>query len=177
MRIVTRHVKGHTYYEVREARWVDGKKKWRTVVQLGRFSDPVEALAHFEQAYFDARKAKKWPPFSDAERKAWNRVWEIASLRIAKPYPTYTPRVLRELHRWQLWEERERLRLRRERLMTPIDRQLRVLGLRQPVTLERIKTAYRNKAREHHPDHGGSDEAMARVNDAYEWLMEIYPMC
>ena len=42
----------------------------------------------------------------------------------------------------------------------------RVLGLKLPVTKEQINTAYRVKAMAAHPDHGGSNEAMAALNEA-----------
>jgi hypothetical protein len=42
-----------------------------------------------------------------------------------------------------------------------------VLHLTEDAPLEVIIAAYRALAQLHHPDHGGSDEAMARINDAY----------
>lgn len=43
----------------------------------------------------------------------------------------------------------------------------RVLGLsEQPVTEDEVNTAYRARAKHCHPDHGGSDEAMAELNRA-----------
>jgi hypothetical protein len=37
---------------------------------------------------------------------------------------------------------------------------------------EAIQAAYRRKSRECHPDHGGSNEAMAKINTAYENLVD-----
>lgn len=46
------------------------------------------------------------------------------------------------------------------------------LGIKPTATPEQIKAAYRKKSRENHPDHGGSTEAMAAVNDAYAVLSD-----
>lgn len=47
-----------------------------------------------------------------------------------------------------------------------------VLGVSQTATAEEIAAAYRAKARECHPDHGGDAKAMARVNLAWSKLKE-----
>jgi curved DNA-binding protein CbpA len=41
-----------------------------------------------------------------------------------------------------------------------------ILGVHPGASPEDIKTAYRRKARQHHPDHGGSDEMMKQINAA-----------
>jgi curved DNA-binding protein CbpA len=45
-----------------------------------------------------------------------------------------------------------------------------VLGVDATATAAEIKLAYRHKCKACHPDHGGSDEAMAAVNQAYDCL-------
>lgn len=45
-----------------------------------------------------------------------------------------------------------------------------VLGLRDAITPEALKLAYRRKAMEAHPDRGGTNAAMSRVNEAQEVL-------
>ena len=47
------------------------------------------------------------------------------------------------------------------------------LDLPPPPTVDDIEAAFRRKARECHPDHGGSDEAMARLIAAREQLLAM----
>jgi hypothetical protein len=44
----------------------------------------------------------------------------------------------------------------------------------QGITLGQIREAYREMALQHHPDSGGSVEAMRRINEAYQLLKELY---
>lgn len=44
----------------------------------------------------------------------------------------------------------------------------------QRLTLREIREAYREMALSHHPDAGGSPEAMRRINEAYQLLKELY---
>lgn len=44
----------------------------------------------------------------------------------------------------------------------------------RPYTLQEIREAYRDQAQCHHPDAGGSAEAMRRLNEAYQFLKERY---
>jgi hypothetical protein len=44
----------------------------------------------------------------------------------------------------------------------------------RPYTLKEIREAYREQAQCHHPDAGGSPEAMRRLNEAYQFLKERY---
>jgi hypothetical protein len=64
-----------------------------------------------------------------------------------------------------------------EHTMT-LQRALRLLQLPtdpgQRVTLGQIREAYRLMALTHHPDSGGSVEAMRRLNEAYQLLKELY---
>ena len=47
-------------------------------------------------------------------------------------------------------------------------------NLGQRLTLRQIREAYREMALSHHPDAGGSAEAMRRINEAYQLLKELY---
>ncbi len=44
----------------------------------------------------------------------------------------------------------------------------------QAISLAQIREAYRERALSHHPDAGGSVEAMRRLNEAYQLLKELY---
>jgi hypothetical protein len=46
----------------------------------------------------------------------------------------------------------------------------KLLGLRDPVTFDSLKTAYRSAARANHPDVGGSHDAMLAVNEAFQFV-------
>ena len=50
---------------------------------------------------------------------------------------------------------------------------LEILGLLPPVTLEDVKQAYLVRARESHPDRGGSQEEFVRVQQAFEDATEF----
>lgn len=47
-----------------------------------------------------------------------------------------------------------------------------VLGVRREADATSIRAAYRQLARAHHPDRGGSDERMGEINAAYEVLSD-----
>lgn len=48
-----------------------------------------------------------------------------------------------------------------------------VLGLVGPYDDKKLRDHWRRAAREHHPDRGGSNDLMARINDAYSVLTTI----
>ncbi|MEW6618889.1 MAG: J domain-containing protein [bacterium] len=52
-----------------------------------------------------------------------------------------------------------------------LDEARRILGLDEEVSLEEIKEAYHNKAKKLHPDKGGEEEQMKRLNQAYKLLI------
>ncbi len=47
-----------------------------------------------------------------------------------------------------------------------------ILGVEQGAEVDQIRSAYRNKAKECHPDRGGSDESMMLLNQALEQAIE-----
>ena len=47
-----------------------------------------------------------------------------------------------------------------------------ILGVATDADPAAVRTAYRKRALEHHPDRGGSTAAMAQVNAAYAWLRD-----
>lgn len=80
--------------------------------------------------------------------------------------------------------QRHRARQKRTTSFEAIDQSMSVHGaLRllqlptiadRPYTLQEIREAYREQAQNHHPDAGGSAEAMRRLNEAYQFLKERY---
>ena len=48
-----------------------------------------------------------------------------------------------------------------------IDVCYKLLGLSPSASWEQIERAYRQKAKIHHPDHGGDEDTMRALNDAY----------
>lgn len=52
-----------------------------------------------------------------------------------------------------------------------LERAVLVLGLTLPITLAEIKSAYRSKAKVHHPDKGGDVNMMMEIVSAYELLI------
>ena len=46
-----------------------------------------------------------------------------------------------------------------------------MLGLPSTATLEEVKTAYREKVKEHHPDQGGTVPEFIQLQEAYEFLL------
>lgn len=55
----------------------------------------------------------------------------------------------------------------RQDARTRVSRAFRTLGVPRDASVEEVQSAYREKVKDVHPDHGGSEEAFARVQDAY----------
>jgi hypothetical protein len=49
----------------------------------------------------------------------------------------------------------------------------KMLGVSPSSTWEQIEQAYRRKAKLHHPDHGGDDDTMRALNEAYTLLKRV----
>ncbi|MFO8061082.1 MAG: J domain-containing protein, partial [Bacillota bacterium] len=49
----------------------------------------------------------------------------------------------------------------------------KMLGVSPSATWDEIEKAYRRKAKLHHPDHGGDEDTMRALNDAYAQLKAI----
>ena len=49
----------------------------------------------------------------------------------------------------------------------------RLLGISSSATWSEIEAAYRQKAKIHHPDHGGDPDAMRTLNEAYTQLKRL----
>ena len=55
---------------------------------------------------------------------------------------------------------------------TDIELCYKILGVSPSAPWEEIEKAYRRKARIHHPDHGGDDDTMRALNEAYAILKQ-----
>lgn len=51
-----------------------------------------------------------------------------------------------------------------------LDVSFRLLGIAPSASLEEVERAYRKKAKLHHPDLGGDDDAMRALNEAYNLI-------
>jgi hypothetical protein len=49
----------------------------------------------------------------------------------------------------------------------------RILGLSPSASWDEIERAYRAKAKIHHPDHGGDEDTMRALNEAYSRLKRL----
>lgn len=49
----------------------------------------------------------------------------------------------------------------------------KILGLSSSASWREVERAYRTKAKVHHPDHGGDEDAMRALNDAYAKLKSV----
>ncbi len=49
----------------------------------------------------------------------------------------------------------------------------RLLGLSPSASWEEIERAYRAKAKIHHPDHGGDEDTMRALNEAYNQIKKM----
>ena len=49
----------------------------------------------------------------------------------------------------------------------------RLLGVSPSTPWEEVERAYRRKAKVHHPDHGGDEDAMRALNEAYMLLKRL----
>ncbi len=59
----------------------------------------------------------------------------------------------------------------------PSDREVdlcyKMLGISPSSTWDQVEQAYRRKAKLHHPDHGGDDDTMRALNEAYTVLKRL----
>jgi len=170
--------RGCTAYQAVESyRDKDGQIHQRVVAHLGTSPTISEAFSKYEARYFASRKGKRRAPFTEADRKAWVRLRKLEQLLIKDKDFGYqrTAAFQAEIARWRRTIQREDQQREESDWSDPMldetDSCYAILGLTPEATVDQITAAYRRKARECHPDHGGSDAAMAAVNEAYERLM------
>ena len=56
---------------------------------------------------------------------------------------------------------------------TDLDMCYRMLGLTSSASWDEVEKAYRAKAKIHHPDHGGDEDTMRALNEAYARLKQV----
>lgn len=93
---------------------------------------------------------------------AWDRI-EDNMKAVGK-----TIEAIRGIERWGASDMMERAFTGFQALPAPKTKWWEILGVSQNSTKDEIKEAYRKKARECHPDFGGSTDQMAIINSAYE---------
>jgi len=165
-----------------EERYRDnGRVRTRVLCYLGDSPTPQDFFRKCEDRYFAGRKGRKAAQFDDGDRKRWCRLAKIERLlRKDKDSGYVRSETFRtENLKWARWEkktaEEKSIEAYQEFLARlEVERQgwRATLGISPDATPDQIKAAYHAKARECHPDHGGSDAAMAAVNEAYESLMD-----
>jgi hypothetical protein len=84
----------------------------------------------------------------------------------------------RRQEEWERWEREsderlEQLFARLAAATAVLNEAYAVLGLTPPVTEAQVTVAYRQRARACHPDHGGSAEEMARLNNARDVVLRV----
>ncbi|MBI2423154.1 MAG: J domain-containing protein [Candidatus Hydrogenedentes bacterium] len=57
---------------------------------------------------------------------------------------------------------------------TDVEMCFRLLGLSPSASWEEVEKAYKQKAKRHHPDHGGDDDMMRTLNEAYSILKSVH---
>jgi len=81
-------------------------------------------------------------------------------------------KTIRGIERWGASEMMERAFQAFEALPAP-DTCWSILGVRPGSSREDVERAYRDKAKRAHPDHGGSDAAMAELNRARDEALSV----
>ena len=159
----------------------NGRVRKRVLAYLGEFDTVEKAFRHHAARYFASRKSRRASPFSAKDRKDWCRLAKLERVLRKHENPDYkrSEAFRAENLRWHRWEEKARKQVEQQENMEAYllfiaesnSEFYATLGLASGASPDQIKAAYHRKARECHPDHGGSDEAMAAVNEAYDRLM------
>jgi hypothetical protein len=199
MFIRSKIVNGTTYYQVvnNYRRCRDPKHPTqKVIVSLGRHPTIEAAYQEAETRYFRSRLGRENSPMTKADDKLWSHLCDLnwAEHRVNKTEGV-TEAWAKEFKRLKAINcPRRKRRTKAEKAADDAreaDENRRffddmfggarsreagpehyaALDLPPPPTREQIRAARDRKARECHSDHGGSDAAMAAVNEAYERLL------
>jgi len=97
----------------------------------------------------------------------------IAALSMTGIWP-HIARALRELRGESVDEPDETPRnAPRPPSTADVDLSYRLLGISPSAPWEEIERAFRKKAHIHHPDHGGDEDTMRALNEAYSLLKKL----
>jgi hypothetical protein len=178
-------LKGRTYYRVRWTyRSREDKKVRHRTIALGTSPSIEGALREREEKYFAARKGRPRPPFTKDDYDAFLPLYELdwlLSWEVKNSGYVRSRRVSAEIKRAKDWERarrkaqeaRQRAKFLENLFAEELAKEhLDILGVQPGASPEDIKAAYRRKAREHHPDHGGDEETMKQLNAAKAMLLD-----
>ena len=134
----------------------------------------LEEVGHLFANYREKRKEKEEKYWSDywreqqeaRERFAREQVRESQQRAERKQQKQRKQRTGRQQK--QTEHQQKPPRHEEVRLPNSLEEALAILHVSRPTTLDAIKRAFRAEARKFHPDVGGSNEAMIRINTAYE---------
>lgn len=139
------------------------KTKRRRFFWAAWWSGPPSLVPFNKPDGSDGGAATREEALAAAEKRAGMTLVEIDPL-----WARAWIRILRGEPAWPSKASREPRTPAAERSTSIGDSIWHVLGVSRDVTEPELKAAYRRRALETHPDHGGDDEAFRRVLHAYE---------
>jgi hypothetical protein len=146
------------------ANWLDGlARRWHAEKGTAYQQDP--ALVAAQRAETQRRRRRE-------ARERWER-YQAAEQERAQREAEERERARREAEQqfWAEWNNRFGAAASRPQASPGIEQDLRRLGLWP--TKAQIQEAFRRKAHECHPDHGGSDAAMVELTAARDRLLSL----
>jgi DnaJ domain len=149
---------------------------------LGALSRGSDALARLRDAVQKAVEAMKALPWEEAKstsprlffRHLWAAMLAAGIQRADRAQAIFESDRLRTE---ELWQDFRRQYQDYRRRYAPYPNEPNsdcwsVLALPPTCTLTELNARFRQLALQHHPDRGGDDKQMAKINEAYDWAME-----
>ena len=154
-----------------------------TADERTRKADEAKQSQQSEQTYPPYDEGPAWKPYTEEHRQRAQQARQRAEAerqrqeearRQAEREAADRERARRIFEEWEREQDRTKQQQQhapRRATMGMNDSEARaILGIIGSITPEALKQAYRRAAMKHHPDHGGSEEAMKRVNLAHAYL-------